>query len=305
MESQTLNHNECTLWQQIVKKIKDFSELVAFSHSIFSLPFIFIAMMVAAGGWFGWKLLIFGIIATLSARNFAMAFNRLCDKKFDATNPRTQNRPSVDGRIGVFGMVVFIVINALIFIVTAYFVNHLAFMLSFPILLILASYSLMKRFSFLSHLILGLSLGLAPIAGVVAVMGTIPLWSWWLCLSVLFWVAGFDLLYALQDIEHDKKEKLYSIPAYFGVQKTLYIALVFHILMLVFWTLFIATSGLGDFMFISTALAAVMLGYEHYLVHKNFNNIPKAFFVVNGYLGIAFFCFCLVDFLLRHLFVQG
>ena len=170
----------------MLQKIKDFRELVMFEHSVFSMPFIFIAMITAMQGWFGWKLLVFGIIASISARNFAMAFNRYADRKYDATNERTKRRPSVDGRISPKAMLLFIALNALIFIAMGYAINTLCFYLSFPILLILASYSLMKRFTSLAHIVLGLSLGLAPIAGVAAVSGEIPLWSLYLCIGVLF-----------------------------------------------------------------------------------------------------------------------
>lgn len=284
---------------QFLQKVKDFRELVMFEHSIFSMPFIFIAMVTAAQGWFGVKLLIFGVIASVSARNFAMAFNRFADRKFDATNPRTKNRPSVDGRISKGAMLLFIFVNALIFVAMGYVINPLCFYLSFPILIILASYSLMKRFSSAAHLVLGLSLGLAPIAGVVAASGEIPLWSVYLCIGVLFWVAGFDLLYALQDINHDKKEGLYSVPSVFGVQKTLWISRIFHALTLIFWALFIKEAGLGMWMWIGLVVAVVALSVEQYLVSKNFEHIPRAFFTINGYLGIAFLGFCIVDFMSR------
>ena len=284
---------------QFLQKVKDFRELVMFEHSIFSMPFIFIAMVTAAQGWFGVKLLIFGVIASVSARNFAMAFNRLVDRKFDATNPRTKNRPSVDGRISKGAMLLFIFVNALIFVAMGYVINPLCFYLSFPILIILASYSLMKRFSSAAHLVLGLSLGLAPIAGVAAVSGEIPLWSVYLCIGVLFWVAGFDLLYALQDINHDKKEGLYSVPSVFGVQKTLWISRIFHALTLIFWALFIKEAGLGMWMWMGLVVAVVALSVEQYLVSKNFEHIPRAFFTINGYLGIAFLGFCIVDFMSR------
>ncbi|WP_297814188.1 menaquinone biosynthesis prenyltransferase MqnP [uncultured Helicobacter sp.] len=280
---------------QFQQKLKDLSELVMFQHSIFSMPFIFIAILVAANGWFGWKLLIFGIIASISARNFAMAFNRYADRKFDRTNPRTKNRPSVDGRISPKVILLFMYINAAIFIFIGYLINDLCFYLSIPILIILASYSLMKRFSSLAHLVLGLSLGLAPIAGVAATSGEIPLWSIYLCFGVLFWVAGFDLLYALQDIEHDKKEGLHSIPSVFGVTKTLWISRFFHLLTLVFWGLFIIESHRGFWVWIGLGISAIALGVEQYLVSKNFHHIPRAFFTINAYLGIAFLGFCILD----------
>ncbi|MBI3873795.1 MAG: UbiA family prenyltransferase, partial [Arcobacter sp.] len=161
---------------KISKLLNDFNELVMFKHSIFSLPFIFIAMVVAANGWFGFELLIMGILAALSARNFAMGFNRYLDRDIDALNPRTVNRPSVDGRLTPNQIYLFTLINAIIFIAVAFFVNDLAFYLSIPILIVIGSYSYFKRFSALAHIILGISLGLAPIAGVVAVSETIPLW---------------------------------------------------------------------------------------------------------------------------------
>ena len=211
---------------KLITKFKDFNELVMFQHSIFSLPFIFIAMVVAANGWFGWFLTFMGLFAALSARNFAMGFNRYLDRDIDALNPRTQSRPSVDGRVPAGQILLFTIFNAIIFIIVAYFVNDLAFYLSIPILLVIGSYSYFKRFSYLAHIILGISLGLAPIAGVVAVSETITLWSILLSIGVLFWVAGFDLLYSLQDMEVDKELGLHSIPSKFGAQKTMFFSLI-------------------------------------------------------------------------------
>ena len=137
----------------IKQKLKDFSELVVFEHTIFSFPFIFVAMVVAAKGWFGWKLLFLGALAAISARNFAMGVNRYLDRDVDALNPRTKNRPSVDGRVSTNAMLIFIAINATAFIVVAYFINSLAFKLSVPILLVLGAYTLFKRFSALAHIL--------------------------------------------------------------------------------------------------------------------------------------------------------
>jgi len=268
---------------------------VMFSHSIFSLPFIFIAMVVAANGWFGWKLLGLGAISAISARNFAMGVNRYADKDIDIKNPRTKNRPNVDGRIQDIEMIAFIAINAIIFIVTAFYINNLAFYLSFPILVILGGYSYFKRFSSTAHLILGISLGLAPIAGVVAVLGEITPWSVILGLGVLFWVSGFDLLYSLQDIEFDKKEGLFSIPSVYGVEATLFISAIFHTLTIIFWALFVWIAHLGIYAYLAVILSALMLGYEHYLVRKDFTKIDRAFFTVNGYLGIVFFILIILD----------
>jgi 4-hydroxybenzoate polyprenyltransferase len=277
------------------EKLNDFSELVMFKHSVFSLPFIFIAMLVAADGWFGWKLLFLGTLAAISARNFAMGVNRYLDRDIDILNPRTKGRPSVDGRVSNTQMVFFIIVNALIFIAVAYFINTLAFQLSVPILLVLGAYTFFKRFSALAHLILGVSLGLAPIAGVVAVTGEITAWSVYLALGVMFWVAGFDLLYSLQDMEFDKANDLHSIPSRFGANKTMWIARAFHFLAVLFWIWFVSAAHLGLWAQFAILFAAVMLTYEHYLVNKDFTKIDKAFFTVNGYLGFVFLLFIIME----------
>jgi 4-hydroxybenzoate polyprenyltransferase len=266
-----------------------------FQHSIFSLPFIFIAMVVAANGWFGFKLLILGALAAVTARNFAMGLNRWADREFDSLNPRTASRPSVDGRLDATSIFIFTAVNALAFIGVAYIINDLAFFLSFPILFILGSYSYFKRFSEGAHLVLGISLGLAPLAGVVAVQANIPAWSLLLSLGVMFWVAGFDLLYSLQDIEFDKKNGLFSIPSKYGATATLKISAFFHFLTILFWTLFVAVAGLGLFAVLAVVFSFLMLSYEHYLVRKDFTKIDRAFFTVNGYLGIVFFFFIILD----------
>ena len=277
------------------KTLNDFSELVMFQHSVFSLPFIFIAMVVAAEGWFGWKLLFLGLIAAVSARNFAMGVNRYLDRDIDALNPRTAGRPSVDGRVSTAQMMGFIVVNALVFIVTAYWINTLAFGLSIPILVVLGAYTFFKRFSAAAHLILGVSLGLAPIAGVVAVDNAVTLWSIWLALGVMFWVAGFDLLYSLQDMDFDKAQGLHSIPSRFGAAKTMRIAQVFHVAAVVLWWAFASAAGLGIFGYLAVIFSAGMLAYEHYLVNKDFTKIDRAFFTVNGYLGFVFFGLIVLD----------
>lgn len=285
---------------KIKKLLNDFNELVMFKHSIFSLPFIFIAMIVASvqtngSAWFGFKLLILGILAAVTARNFAMGFNRYMDRDIDALNPRTENRPNVDGRVSPTAMLIFNIANALGFIAVAYFVNDLAFYLAVPILVIIGSYSYFKRFSYLAHVILGISLALAPIAGVVAVSETITLWSVLLSIGVMFWVAGFDLLYSLQDMEVDKKLGLHSIPSKFGAKNTMLISRVFHLLTVVFWLLFAISSDSGLFTYLAVLAGGIMLSYEHYLVNKDFTKIDKAFFTVNGYLGIVFFFLVLID----------
>jgi len=280
---------------KIIKKLKDFNELVMFKHSIFSLPFIFIAMIVAADGWFGSWLFFMGILAAISARNFAMGVNRYADRDIDSHNPRTASRPNVDGRLDAMSILIFTLVNAFVFVAVAYMINPLALNLSIPILFVLGSYSYFKRFSSLAHIVLGISLGLAPIAGVVAVEASIPAWSVILSFGVIFWVAGFDLLYSLQDIEFDKENNLHSIPSRYGAEATLFISSLFHMLSVIFWALFAWIAGLGIFAFMAVILSGLFLSYEHYLVRKDFTKIDRAFFTVNGYLGIMFLAMIILD----------
>ena len=286
--------------KQFFRVLRDINELIMFKHSIFSLPFIFIAMIVSSKEingtiWFGWWLLVLGLLAALSARNFAMSFNRYADRDIDKHNPRTANRPSVDGRVGEKNLKFFIALNALIFIIVAYMINSLAFWLSFPILAILAGYSIFKRFSSYAHLVLGVSLGLAPIAGVVAVSQSITLWSILLALGVMFWVAGFDLLYSLQDMEYDKEKGLFSIPSIYGKEATLFISRLFHALAVLFWLLFAVSAELGAWAYLGVFTSGVILFAEHRIVIKDFSKIDRAFFTLNGYLGIMLFIMIFLD----------
>lgn len=293
----------------MIKKIKHFSELVMFEHTIFSAAFSLMALIVA--GFILWQqgvrvnwsrifeVLGFSLLALVCARNFAMGFNRLCDYRIDAQNPRTLNRPSVDGRISILSMVAFCVCNAAIFVFASYFINTLAFELSLPFLLILGAYSLCKRFSFLAHFVLGICLALAPISGGIAVLGRVELWSIFLAIGVMFWVSGFDLLYSLQDMEFDRKMGLFSVPARFGERITLWVSRFSHLFAVVFWALFLYKIQSGFFGILGLLISCAMLCYEQYLVAKDFRNIPKAFFVTNGYLGFIFLIFILLDVIVR------
>lgn len=281
--------------KRLAKRLRDFNELVMFQHTVFSLPFIFIAMVVSANGWFGFKLLVLGGLAAISARNTAMGFNRYVDRAYDKYNPRTAGRPSVDGRLDGGSIAIFTAVNAIAFVAVAYFINDLAFYLSLPILAVLMSYSYFKRFSSMAHIVLGISLGLAPIAGAIAVNGYIPLWSIPLSLGVMFWVAGFDLLYSLQDMEFDKTNGLHSIPSKYGSAATLKISAVFHIMSVLLWSLFVVQAQLGIFAYAAVVFSALMLGYEHYLVRRDFTQIDRAFFTVNGYLGFVFIGLIILD----------
>ncbi len=283
------------MFQNIIKTFKNINDLIVFKHTIFSIPFIFIAMILSAKSFFGFTLLALCVIATISARNFAMAFNRLVDIDIDEKNSRTKDRPSVDGRLSKKFILLFTIINGIIFIVNAYLINDLSFKLSFLFLFILAFYSYTKRWTYFAHLFLGVALGLAPIAGGIAVSGGIEFWNILLAFGVLFWVAGFDIIYSLQDMDFDKNEKLFSIPARFGEKKALNIARFFHIFTILFWFLASFVYNATFILYIGVFLSACILMYEHYIVRKDTKNINKAFFVVNGYLGFLFLFFSILE----------
>jgi 4-hydroxybenzoate polyprenyltransferase len=271
------------------------AKLVKFEHTIFSMPFILVAMIVAANGWFGWRLLFLVTLEAIFARNFAMGVNRYLDRDIDIKNERTKDRPSVNGEVSENEMKIFIVLNAIGFIVGGYFINNLVFYSTPFILVVLGGYSYFKRFSEYAHIILGVSLALAPIGGAMAVSDNIPLWSIFLAIGVMFWVAGFDILYSLQDMEFDKKEGLFSIPAKYGLNVSLTLSSIFHTLTIGFWYLFIFYANLGFFAYLALIISACFLMYEQWLVRNNLDNIPKAFFDLNGYLGIIFFIMILLD----------
>ncbi|WP_273405055.1 menaquinone biosynthesis prenyltransferase MqnP [Campylobacter avium] len=288
--------------KELYRKIDTLLELVVFKHSIFALPFLFVSILVASkmandSLWFGFKLLFLALICAVSARNFAMATNRFLDEDIDKDNPRCQNRPNISGKIDRFSVLIFILVNAFIFIISSYFINSLAFYLSFLVLLILGAYSTFKRFSSLAHFVLGFCLGLASIAGSVMILGKIELYSVLLCLGISFWTAGFDLLYSLQDIDYDREKNLFSVPAKFGVQATLFMSACSHALAVVFWLLFAYIAKLGIISFVGIALCAVILFFEQRIVRKNFEHIDRAFFTLNGYLSILFLIFVWVDLL--------
>ena len=281
-------------------KFKYILELIVFKHSIFALPFLFVSLFtssIIANGtsWFGFKILILGVFGAVCARNYAMSCNRLMDSSIDIHNPRTKFRPSVDGRVGKGFMLIFILINAVLFVVISYLLNTIAFYLSFFVLVLLASYSIFKRFSFLAHIVLGICLGFSCIAGDIIVSNTVNLYSILLCLGVCFWTAGFDVLYAIMDMEFDRQFGLFSIPSVFGLKASLFLSLFFHFLAIVFWLLFAFSAKLGLFMYIGIFVCAILLILEQVIVRRNFNNIEKAFFNVNGFVSVVFLVFFLID----------
>jgi 4-hydroxybenzoate polyprenyltransferase len=216
---------------RLVVSVKNYFSLVKFSHTVFAMPFALIGYFLAvseSGNQFSFKLLILVLLCMIFARNSAMGFNRLADKHFDAINPRTRNREIPSGIISVKAAALFVIINALLFIVTSSFINKLTLCLSPVALLIILGYSLTKRFTFLCHFILGLGLGLAPIGAYISMTGKFSIVPLIYSLIVLTWVSGFDIIYALQDDEFDKSNNLHSVPSTAGIKNAILIFLSRH-----------------------------------------------------------------------------
>lgn len=269
-------------------KLSSTLELVAFSHSIFALPFALGAMWVAGNGWPGWTLLILIIVAMITARTTAMSFNRLIDRKYDRLNPRTNKRPSVDGRISSAFMILLTIGMAIAFLAVCYSINEQAFRLSPIALIVVCGYSFTKRFTNWTHLFLGIALGISPIAAQVAMQGTITLPFVFLGLGVAFWVGGFDILYSMQDIEFDKKIGTHSVPARFGIKKSQWIARCMHIISGGLFFIFGIMNELNIGYFISIFLVTGLLATQHWLVRNDLSKIDAAFFTANGWISLIF-----------------
>lgn len=279
-----------------MKQIKVIFELIKFQHTIFALPFALISCVVCADGLPQVRVIFWILMAMVSARSTAMAFNRLVDLRFDALNPRTQNRPLVLGKISVKSVWLFMVITAIIFIISAYMLNNLAFYLSPVALAILYFYSFTKRFTWLTHIFLGLSLAIAPISVWIAITSQITVIPLILGLAVLFWVAGFDIIYATLDFEFDKTHKLHSMVVKFGIPKALLISRVMHLFMVVLLLWFGVLSQLGHFFFSGVFIVALMLIYEHSLIKpSDLSKVNIAFFNINGMVSVFLFVMTWID----------
>jgi len=280
----------------LFKKIKAFCLLVKIEHSVFALPFAYIGLFWSAKGWPGWKSFLFLTLAMVSVRSFAMVANRLADLKFDAKNPRTQDRPLVSGKISVKEGYLYLGGAALIFILACLGLNKLCFYLSFPALIWSAGYSFSKRFTWFCHFILGSVLGLAPIAGWIAYKPEFALPPVLLGLGVMFWVAGFDILYSLQDIQFDQQEKLFSVPACFGLEAGFGFAMLSHFIAFLFFLLAGYAFSSGYIYFLGLLLVGIVLSIEHKIISpKDLSKINLAFFTLNGFIAIFLFLIVLFD----------
>lgn len=293
--------------QNLRSRIAGFGQLVRFSHTVFALPF---AMASVALAWprhpVTLRTLLWVLIAMVGARTAAMGFNRLVDRKFDALNPRTQGWELPSGKIKVWEASTLTAGAAVIFVIAAYQLNWICFVLSPLALAIIFFYSLTKRFTWASHLFLGLALAIAPVGAWLATV-TPPLdltelrTPIYLGLAVVFWLAGFDIIYSLQDREFDRTQGLYSIPVRFGVAHALHLSSFFHVCTIIFLAMVGLSAAMGGVYWIGLAVLAGVLLWEHRIVTPNdLSRINRAFFDLNAYVSVGYFLATLIDILVRY-----
>ena len=281
--------------------IKTTLEMIKWEHSVFALPFAMCGAMLAAGGLPTLAQLGWIVVCMVSARSAAMAFNRLADSQIDAANPRTATRALPAGALSQKFVSIFVMVSCAVFVLAAAQLNKLAVWLSPVALGIVLLYSFTKRFTRWSHLVLGFALGVAPAAAWIAVRGSLDFRILILTAAVTFWVGGFDVLYACQDIHFDRSYGLYSVPQAYGIRAALYFARALHLLMLLLLVGFIVAFGLGKFAALGVVAVALLVIYEHSLVSANdLSRLSAAFFTMNGVIAVIFFVFVAADLLLRH-----
>jgi 4-hydroxybenzoate polyprenyltransferase len=285
----------------VFRNLKITLEMIKWEHSIFALPFALCGAMLAAGGVPAWRPLAWIIVAMVSARSAAMAFNRLADVSIDGANPRTATRALPVGQLTTAFVSVFVVLSCGIFVLAASQLNRLTLLLSPVALAVILLYSYTKRFTRWSHLVLGFALGIAPAAAWIAVRGSLDPRILLLTAAVTFWVGGFDVIYACQDYDYDSAHGLHSIPRHLGIKNALTIARLFHILMIGLLVALVVTFGLGKLAMVGVAAVAGLLLYEHLLVrHDDLSKLNAAFFTMNGVISVVFFLFVAGDVLVRR-----
>jgi 4-hydroxybenzoate polyprenyltransferase len=284
----------------VLRNLRLTLEMIKWEHSIFALPFALCGAMLAAHGFPGWHQLAWIVVAMVSARSAAMAFNRLADASLDAANPRTRTRALPSGALTPGFVRAFVLISCGVFVLAAGQLNRLTLVLSPFALAFLLAYSYTKRFTQWSHLVLGLALGIAPAAAWIAVRASLDPRILLLTAAVTFWVGGFDVLYACQDYHFDSEVGLHSVPRYRGIPGALLMARVFHVLMLLLLIGLVVAFGLGKLAMLGVLVVALLLTYEHSLVKADdLSKLNAAFFTTNGVISIVFFCFLAADLLRR------
>lgn len=284
------------------QKIRTLLEMIKFSHTVFAFPFALMGATLASltsGSVPTVMQIVWICLAMIGARSAAMGLNRIIDARIDADNPRTATRHIPAGTVSRSEAWVFVVGSVLLLLFAAWMLNPLCLLLSPVALAFLVLYSYCKRFTALAHIVLGICLAAAPIGAWIALRGDIGWPALVLGLAVLFWVAGFDIFYALQDLDFDRERGLYSIPSRFGVSRSLQMVRVFHVVMVLLLLTLLQVPGLGLIYFLGVAAVAGLLVYEHKLVQPDdLSRLDAAFFNMNGYISVLIFCFTLVDALL-------
>ncbi len=284
-----------------MEKIVNFLRMIKFEHSIFALPFAFTGALIAANGLPTLKQIFWIAVAMVGARSGAMGLNRVIDAEIDKENPRTANREIPAGKISKKEAIIYIIISFLIYEIATYQLNWLSFLLSPIPLLVFFIYSYTKRFTALCHIVLGIALGLAPIGAYVAILGRVDLPIVLLGVGVLFWVAGFDVIYAIQDIDYDREKGLFSIPRFLGVNGSLWTARIFHVIA---FSLFLSVKFLqpmGFFYLLGVLGSGIFMIYEHYILKKsNLQKLSMAFFNINAYISLVIFVFTALDIFMRR-----
>ena len=282
------------------KKAIDYLKLIKFSHSVFALPFAFTAALIAADGIPSFLQIFWITVAMVGGRTGAMGMNRIVDRKIDALNPRTKERELPRGVMKTWEASLFTCAAFAVLLLAAFMLNPLCLKVSPLVLLVLFTYSYTKRFTWLSHVVLGIALSLAPLGAWIAVRGTFDFEILPLCFAVMFWVAGFDVLYGLQDIDFDKKFGLYSIPSRFGISKSLWISRLFHLITVALLLSLVPVFDLTGPYLLGVLIATLLLIYEHSLVKPDdLSKLDIAFFNMNGYISITVFVFTLIDYLIK------
>jgi 4-hydroxybenzoate polyprenyltransferase len=283
--------------ERILEKAVRYLRMIRFSHSIFALPFAFTGALIAAAGIPAPVTIFWITLAMVGARSGAMGMNRIIDREIDRKNPRTRNREIPSGKIGMPEAVIFTAASLLLFILAAYNLNRLAFLISPFLILLLFLYSYTKRFTWMSHFVLGIAISAAPLGAWIAVKGTFDMRILPLGFAVVFWLAGFDILYALNDVDFDRDHGLYSIPQRFGIGKAILLSRLFHgmTVLLLIYTGYLF--GRGAFYWAGMVVVSLLFAYEHSLVKPaDLSKLNIAFFNMNGYISVAVFVFSLLDY---------
>lgn len=273
-----------------------FFEMIKIEHSIFALPFAYLGLFMAERGWPSVRIFFLVTVAMVSFRTASMGLNRLIDRHIDAKNPRTSDRAIPAGKLKVPFVWGITILFIAMFVWSAYLLSPLCLKLSIIPILLSYLYPWAKRFTWFSHIILGIILGIAPYAAWIASRGTFSWIPGFLTLGVTFWVAGFDILYALQDKDFDKQQGLFSIPAKFGTQKSMLIVRVFHALTIIFWTAAGIAAQLSWIYFVGLGLCLLMLLREHWLVRSfGLEKMNQAFLTMNALIGVTIFLSVVLD----------